>query len=57
MAIRFVLSRSTLAGFVEARVETVIRTLSVWKRTGVLRTTGGGFDVDYAALVAISSAG
>lgn len=56
VALELELSRSTLAGFVEARVETVIRALSVWRRSGVVRTTESGFDIDYPAMVAIIAA-
>lgn len=51
------LTRVTLAGFVEARVETVIRTLSSWRRDDVLRSADGCLVLDYAALAAIAAAG
>lgn len=36
------LTRKTMAEFIEARVETVIRAMSAWQRAGVLRSTADG---------------
>jgi CRP-like cAMP-binding protein len=52
-----VLTRATLAGFVDARVETVIRALSTWRASDILRTTDAGFEIDRAALATISLGG
>jgi len=51
------LTRATVASFVDARVETVIRTLSEWRSSDIVRTTDHGFEVDGAALRAIALAG
>jgi CRP/FNR family transcriptional regulator len=52
-----VLTRATVAAFVDARVETVIRALSEWRSADVFRTTDRGFEIDRAALAAIAVAG
>ena len=52
------LSRSTLSRLVSARVETVIRVLSSWQRSKLLRSVDGGFEIpDLEGLRAIASEG
>ena len=55
--IPLVLSRAALAGFVSARVETVIRVLSIWRTAGWARTTTDGFDLDIEALHQVTEQG
>lgn len=57
IAVPVALTRATLAGIVNARVETVIRTLSVWRASNIWQSTDDGFDFDRAALHAISLQG
>lgn len=40
--IRVQLSRAQMAAYVDARAETVIRTMTTWRRQGLLETTQGG---------------
>jgi CRP-like cAMP-binding protein len=52
------LSRATMSRLVSARVETVIRALSGWQKSNLLRNVGGGFEIpDLEALRAIAREG
>lgn len=57
VALPVTLTRATLAGLIDARVETVIRTFSIWRSSEICRSTDDGFDLDRAALGAISQQG
>lgn len=51
------LSRAAMAGFVSARVETVIRVLSTWRTADWVRTTSEGFDLELEALHRVAEQG
>ena len=52
------LSRATMSRLVSARVETVIRALSAWQKSNLLRSVEGGFEIpDLEALRAIAREG
>ncbi len=53
--VRMDLSRAVIASFVQARVETVIRTLSAWRRQGIVDLSDDGFEIDRKAMQAIAS--
>jgi CRP-like cAMP-binding protein len=51
------LSRGALASLVSARVETVIRTMSQWQKSAVVRSTAEGFELDLVLLHALTERG
>jgi CRP-like cAMP-binding protein len=55
--IPFVISRQQLAHFVGARIETVIRILSQWKKEGWFETVTDGFEIDIQQLRSLHTEG
>lgn len=51
------LTRLTLASTIDARVETVIRIMSSWKKSGIVRAARGVMDLDPKAIAEIAARG